>query len=105
MCSCADPARDVDCDLVIAETAAPSAPRPSAPTPSAPMPSSPTPSTPTPPTTTSSSDDDDDEDNDVGNGAGVGVWVPRVGDTWQYNLNTPVDTSVKADVFFIDMGE
>ncbi len=33
------------------------------------------------------------------------AWVPKVGDTWQYNLNTPVNTDVDADVFFIDMGE
>lgn len=32
------------------------------------------------------------------------VWVPKVGDSWQYNLDTPVDTDVNADVFFIDMG-
>ena len=32
-------------------------------------------------------------------------WVPRVGDTWNYNLDTPVDTSADVDVFFIDMGK
>lgn len=31
-------------------------------------------------------------------------WVPRVGDTWNYNLATPVDTDIDADVFVIDMG-
>lgn len=33
---------------------------------------------------------------------GGGVWVPRVGDKWQYNLTPPVDTDVDADIFFID---
>lgn len=32
-------------------------------------------------------------------------WVPGVGDSWQYNLDTPVNTDVDADVFFIDLGE
>lgn len=35
---------------------------------------------------------------------GGDVWVPKVGDSWQYNLDTPVDTDVDVDVFFIDMG-
>ncbi|CAM9794329.1 unnamed protein product, partial [Hapterophycus canaliculatus] len=30
-------------------------------------------------------------------------WVPKVGDSWQYNLDTPVDTDIDADVFLIDM--
>lgn len=79
MCSCADPSRDVDCDDVLGYT-----PTPSTPT---------TAPTTTSSTTTSSTVGPDD------------VWVPRVGDTWQYNLNAPVDTNVDADVFFIDMGE
>lgn len=28
-----------------------------------------------------------------------------VGQSWNYNLNTPVDTTADVDVFFIDMGE
>lgn len=38
-------------------------------------------------------------------GASPAKWVPRLGDTWNYNLDTPVDTSARVDVFFIDMGE
>ncbi|CAM9517175.1 unnamed protein product, partial [Scytosiphon promiscuus] len=34
---------------------------------------------------------------------GVAGWVPKVGDSWQYNLDTPVDTDVDVDVFLIDM--
>lgn len=93
MCSCADPARDVDCDQVIAETSTPSTPTPARTTPLATPTATPEPSTTTP----------------SGSGGGVGgdrvAWVPKVGDTWQYNLNTPVNTDVNADVFFIDMGE
>ena len=36
---------------------------------------------------------------------GLEPWVPKVGDRWQYNLDTPVDTHVEADVFFLDMGK
>lgn len=36
---------------------------------------------------------------------GLKPWVPKVGDRWQYNLDTPVDTHIAADVFFLDMGE
>lgn len=32
-------------------------------------------------------------------------WIPKIGDHWNYNLNTPVDTSIDVNVFFIDMGE
>lgn len=32
-------------------------------------------------------------------------WVPAVGQSWNYNLMVPVDTSVNADVVMIDMGE
>lgn len=32
-------------------------------------------------------------------------WTPRIGDTWNYNLATPVDIATDVDVFFIDMGE
>lgn len=30
-------------------------------------------------------------------------WIPKIGDHWNYNLNTPVDTSIDVNVFFIDM--
>lgn len=33
------------------------------------------------------------------------TWTPRVGDSWNYNLDPPVDTNVDVDVIFIDMGE
>lgn len=32
-------------------------------------------------------------------------WIPTVGESWNYNLMTPVDTTVDADVVMIDMGE
>lgn len=32
-------------------------------------------------------------------------WTPKIGDHWNYNLNTPVDTGIDVNVFFIDMGE
>lgn len=95
VCSCADPSRDLDCDKVrgfaptpITLTPAPTEP---APTP-APVPE-PTPEPPTPETAQPTS------------AVGENAWVPKVGDAWQYNLNTPVNTDVDADVFFIDMGE
>jgi hypothetical protein len=31
------------------------------------------------------------------------VWTPEVGSTWQWQLTTPVDLSVKADIFNIDL--
>lgn len=34
-----------------------------------------------------------------------GGWTPAVGDSWNYNLATPVKTSADVDVFLIDMGE
>lgn len=66
-----------------------------APTPTVPAPTTPAPATPaTTPTPV--------YEPSTGDGT---VWVPKVGDTWQYNLDTPVDTTVDADVFFIDSGE
>ena len=38
-------------------------------------------------------------------GCGGDGWTPRVGESWNYNLATPVKTSVDVDVFLIDMGE
>ena len=32
-------------------------------------------------------------------------WTPSLGDSWNYNLETPVRTSIDVDVFLIDMGE
>lgn len=40
-----------------------------------------------------------------GSGRTEGKWTPRIGDSWNYNLATPVDTDTRVDVFFIDMGE
>ena len=34
-----------------------------------------------------------------------GRWTPAVGDSWNYNLATPVKTSADVDVFLIDMGK
>lgn len=33
------------------------------------------------------------------------AWTPVVGNSWNYNLETPVDTTVDVDVVFIDTGE
>lgn len=52
-------------------------------------------------TTTTSTSTSDDSAPSPGPSSG---WVPRVGDTWNYNLATPVDTDIDADVFVIDMG-
>lgn len=35
----------------------------------------------------------------------LSTWTPSVGDSWNYNLDTPVNTNVDVDVIFIDMGE
>lgn len=35
----------------------------------------------------------------------AGEWTPAVGDSWNYNLALPVDTTVDVDVVMIDMGE
>lgn len=44
--------------------------------------------------------------NDVGNSMGGGGDFTFSGrQSWNYNLGSPVDTSVDVDVFFIDMGE
>lgn len=32
-------------------------------------------------------------------------WTPAVGDSWNYNLDTPVKRNVDVDVFLIDMGK
>lgn len=32
-------------------------------------------------------------------------WVPTVGDSWNYNLETPVKIGVDVDVVFMDMGK
>lgn len=37
--------------------------------------------------------------------SGSSTWIPRVGDSWNYNLDAPVDTDVNVDIIFIDMGE
>lgn len=42
-------------------------------------------------------------DDDDGNGGGSNL-ITR-GQSWNYNLDTPVNTDVNAKVFFIDMGE
>lgn len=42
---------------------------------------------------------------DAGCGGDDGGWTPTVGDSWNYNLATPIKTSVDVDVFLIDMGE
>lgn len=78
---------DLDFDLTPAPTSpAPTAtPATSFPVPSEPL--TPAPLSPEPPAPTPD---------------GGGDWVPRVGDSWQYNLDPPVDTDVDADVFFID---
>ena len=34
-----------------------------------------------------------------------GRWTPAVGDSWNYNLATPVKTGADVDVFLIDMGK
>lgn len=54
---------------------------------------------PTSPSSSSRSTDGD------GNEKRGGKWTPRIGDSWNYNLATPVDTNTSVDVFFIDMGE
>ncbi|CAM9572662.1 unnamed protein product, partial [Ectocarpus fasciculatus] len=133
LCSCADSSRDVDCDSVVGfPTTEPPAPAP-APTPSTPSPPtatpppSPTPATPAPtpatptsptpepstPTNPSPTPPPTPEPSAPTSPAPTppaptpptsgGTWVPKVGDTWNYNLNTPVDTDVDVDVFFIDM--
>lgn len=103
ICTCGG-LRDFDCEQVIGYTDAPTPipPTPTPPTPAPatpssvpPVPMTPTPVTPKPPAPTPVRPTP----------GGGNVWVPKVGDTWQYNLNTPVDTDVDADVFFIDMGE
>lgn len=53
--------------------------------------------------TTIASTSTSDDDSAPSPGPSFG-WVPRVGDTWNYNLATPVDTDIDADVFVIDMG-
>ncbi|CAM9653398.1 unnamed protein product [Ectocarpus sp. 12 AP-2014] len=35
--------------------------------------------------------------------SGGDVWVPGVGDSWQHNLDTPVNTDVDVGVFFINL--
>lgn len=32
-------------------------------------------------------------------------WTPTVGDSWNYNLETPVQIDVGVDVVFMDMGK
>lgn len=34
-----------------------------------------------------------------------GGWTPAVGQSWNYNLATPLKTNVDVDVFLIDMGK
>ncbi|CAM9544998.1 unnamed protein product [Laminaria digitata] len=46
-----------------------------------------------------------DRGEDGGGGGGSGKFKFHAGQSWNYNLATPVDTKVKVDVFFIDMGE
>ncbi len=61
---------------------------------------------PTPPATTPAPVSEPNAQTEEPTSPGGGsVWVPKVGDTWQHNLDTPVDTTVDADVFFIDLGE
>ena len=65
-------------------------------------PEQPVPVEPTPaPTPAPMPTQDEEEDGDQS----PSKWVPRIGDTWNYNLDTPVDTSAHVDVFFIDMGK
>lgn len=35
----------------------------------------------------------------------LSTWTPRVGDSWNYNLDPPVNTNVDVDVIFVDMGK
>lgn len=35
----------------------------------------------------------------------VNAWTPAVGDSWNYNLITPVKVNAEVDVVFIDMGK
>ena len=46
-----------------------------------------------------------EEGDGCGGGGGDGGWVPALGDSWNYNLETPVRTDIDVDVFLIDMGE
>lgn len=32
-------------------------------------------------------------------------WTPAIGDSWNYNLDTPVETGIGVDVIFMDMGK
>lgn len=58
-------------------------------------------------------DDSSSSETEAGSGdspsdrptGGGGKWTPKIGNTWNYNLATPVDTNAGVDVFFIDMGE
>lgn len=79
-------------------------------TPATPSPEQPEPVEPTPRPTPSPMPIHDEEEEGTPGGDGPIHpsplrWVPRVGDTWNYNLDTPVDTSANVDVFFIDMGK
>ncbi|CAM9517248.1 unnamed protein product, partial [Scytosiphon promiscuus] len=119
ICSCADPSRDFDCDNVIgfaddteppSPTPTPSTPSPTPPTPPTPTPAPPSPTplitpspTPTPLTTPPPTLTPPTPTPLTPTPPSGGSWVPRVGDTWNYNLNTPVDTDQDVDVFFIDM--
>lgn len=43
------------------------------------------------------------EELNAGCGGDTGGWTPTVGDSWNYNLATPVKTNIDVDVFLIDM--
>ena len=50
-------------------------------------------------------DGDGGGDGGGGDGDSDEGWTPSLGDSWNYNLETPVRTSIDVDVFLIDMGE
>lgn len=49
--------------------------------------------------------DEFEGDGGCGGGGSDDGWVPALGDSWNYNLETPVKTNIDVDVFLIDMGE